>query len=169
MSLLSIVSLSLPLYVMGQYNSIPWNYPEISQYFHVLTYHQICIMGYQTYESLEKKKIDKCICFVINRQVHGLVIENQCYHVRSLEDAIRYAKELYPNKKRFLMGGSKTFQDAFEKKLIEKIYIVKIDKIYVGDVFFPKEYLESFSKQKEVPSQHFIEITYQEWNHHSFL
>jgi dihydrofolate reductase len=118
---------------------------------------------------LEKKKIDKCICFVINRQVHGLVIENQCYHVRSLEDAIRYAKELYPNKKRFLMGGSKTFQDAFKKKLIEKIYIVKIDKIYVGDVFFPKEYLESFSKQKEVPSQHFIEITYQEWNHNSFL
>ena len=150
-------------YLFGKNNKLPWNYLEDLLYFKEKTNDNIIIMGYQTYLSLEGRKLKNRIHFVIDKTVHGMIFEDGVYKFSSLENSISYAQEYFSHLSIFIIGGSKLFEKAFQLSLVHQLYITYIDKEYEGDVYFPFSYLSIFDCVSSIQSLQHPELYYQIW------
>ncbi len=150
-------------YVIGNKNGLPWNYREDLKFFKEKTMGQVVIMGYRTFESIGKSLPGR-INIVISNEVHGVIYEKGCYMMRRLEDAVEYAKENYPLKDIFVIGGSKIYQDSLEKCIFDKIYVTRICKEYEGDIFFPySSLITKYQPSSQLKSFYHPELIFEEW------
>lgn len=129
-------------YVIGNNNSIPWNFPKDLINFKKITTNNVCIMGRNTWESLPDryKPLPNRINIVISSKYYKnnklkdlgvLVFENTI-------DSIDFCKLHYSDKEVFIIGGSKLYEDSLNCKELNKMIITHIKYEYLGDVFFPK-------------------------------
>ena len=125
--------------VIGNKGHIPWDLPEDRKRFKELTLGGVLIMGRLTFQEI----YDKFGSGLPGRET--IVISgSQKYQgenyrtVVSLQDAINLAKEQFPKKEIFICGGESVYREAINQKLVEKMYITKVDLEPEGDTFFPE-------------------------------
>ena len=154
-------------YVIGNKNSLPWNYREDLNFFKEKTLGSVVIMGYQTFKSIGKSLPGR-INIVISNEVHGVIYEKRCYMMRKLKDAVEYAKENYPMKDIFIIGGSKIYQESLHQCVFDKIFVTRICKEYEGDIFFPYSLLtEKYQPSTQLKSFYHPELIFEEWIYQS--
>lgn len=165
MKIYLITAFSYPSFVMGSQNQLPWHYPEDLQHFKQKTLHSICIMGYRTFQSL-KKPLPNRINIVINKNVHGIIHENGCYHVNHVKKAFDYILNMFfhPDATVFIIGGSQIYKESLQWITFDSLFITKIHKEYKGDVYFPWiEHEPKYQLSDTKPSLLHPEITYETW------
>ena len=125
--------------VIGNKGRIPWDLPEDRQRFKKLTLGSVVIMGRRTFEEIFEKfgrGLPERETIVISKN-HDFAGEQFCT-ARSLEEAISFTKKQFPQKDIFICGGESIYKEAIAKKLVEKMYITKVDLEPEGDTFFPQ-------------------------------
>lgn len=125
--------------VIGKDGRIPWDLPQDRQNFKKLTSGNVVIMGRRTFEEIFVKfgrGLPDRETIVVSKN-HDFNGEQLCT-ARSLEDAIAFAKKQFPSKDIFICGGESIYREAISKKLVEKMYITKVDQEIEGDTFFPQ-------------------------------
>jgi dihydrofolate reductase len=116
--------------VIGVNNTLPWHVPEDLKRFRALTMGHHIIMGRKTYESLGRLLPGRTTVIVSrNRgyQVEGAVV------VHSLEEAMHFCQK---DEELFLIGGAQLYQEGL--KLVNKLYITRVDIEVHGDAFLPE-------------------------------
>lgn len=134
--------------VIGKDNQLLWRLPDDLKRFKHLTFGHPIIMGRKTYESIGKPLPGRT-SIVITRssgyEVEGVLV------VDSLEKAIDMARQQEANEA-FVIGGGEIYREALVKKLINKVYLTRVQTEIEGDTFF------------QIPNQDEWSITSQE-NH----
>lgn len=125
--------------VIGNKGRIPWDIPDDREHFKQLTLGSIVVMGRRTFEEIYKKfgaGLPGRETIVISKTTN---YEGANYRTAiSLEKALELAKSLFPQKEIFICGGESVYKEAIESKLVNKMYITKIDADIPGDAFFPE-------------------------------
>lgn len=125
--------------VIGNKGRIPWDIPDDREHFKQLTLGSIVVMGRRTFEEIYKKfgaGLPGRETIVISKTTN---YEGANYWTAiSLEKALELAKSLFPQKEIFICGGESVYKEAIESKLVNKMYITKIDADIPGDAFFPE-------------------------------
>ncbi len=140
-NLIAAVSKNL---VIGNKNGLPWKIPEDMKYFKELTTNNIVIMGYNTYLSLNKIPLKNRINVIITSKTISESTDENVIFI-SIDKMLTLIPKLditYPNKKIYIIGGEKLYK-YFLNNLIPyfnkvNLYITHIDKIYIGDAYFPE-------------------------------
>ena len=125
--------------VIGKNGRIPWDLPEDRKRFKELTTGNVVIMGRRTFEEIFAKfgrGLPDRETIVVSKN-HDFDGEQLCT-ARSLDEAIAVAREKFPSKDIFICGGESIYREAISKKLVEKMYITKVDLEIDGDTFFPQ-------------------------------
>lgn len=125
--------------VIGNKGHIPWDLPEDRQRFKKLTLGSVVIMGRRTFEEIFDKfgrglPDRETIVVSKTQDFNG----EQLYTARSLEDALLLAQKNFSEKDIFICGGESIYKEAITKKLVEKMYITKVNLEPEGDTFFPQ-------------------------------
>ena len=125
--------------VIGKNGRIPWDLPEDRKRFKELTTGNVVIMGRRTFEEIFARfgrGLPDRETIVVSKN-HDFDGEQLCT-ARSLDEAIAVAREKFPSKDIFICGGESIYREAISKKLVEKMYITKVDLEIDGDTFFPQ-------------------------------
>lgn len=125
--------------VIGNKGHIPWDLPEDRQRFKKLTLGSVLIMGRRTFQEI----YDKFGASLPGRETIVISTTQNYYGenyrtVASLQQAIDLAKNQFPEKDIFICGGESVYREAINQKLVEKMYITKVDLEPEGDTFFPQ-------------------------------
>ena len=125
--------------VIGNKGCIPWDLPDDREYFKKLTLGSVVIMGRRTFEEIYKKfgsGLPGRETIVLSKSKN---FQGDNYRtVISLQEAVKLAETLFPEKEIFICGGESVYQEAIAKNLVQKFYITEIDADIPGDAFFPK-------------------------------
>ena len=120
--------------VIGRDNQLIWKMPNDLKFFKEKTSGHFVIMGRKSYESLGKPLPNR-LNIVITRNtsyaVEGALV------VHSLQEALKLA-ENQKQKEVFILGGGEIYKQAFEKELVDKMYITEIKDSFEGDTYFPE-------------------------------
>lgn len=119
--------------VIGNQGKIPWDLPEDRERFKELTMGQVVIMGRRTFEEIGKPLPGR-ITYVVSTTVS--IEQEICHTASSLDIAIAEAKKKYPNKKIFLCGGERIYEEGMT--LAQEIYLTVLDIEVKGDTHFPE-------------------------------
>ena len=136
-------------YVIGNDNIIPWYYKEDLQYFRKITTEttdkfkkNIVIMGCNTHMSISNNILKNRINIVITTK--ELENKDTIYYVNSIGNALELCEKLIGDnsaEKVFIIGGEsiyKSFNNPKYYKVLDKIYITRIYKDFVGNKYFYK-------------------------------
>lgn len=131
----------------GKDGKIPWHIPEDFKHFKETTKGTICIMGRKTYEDMlemvksrqkKKKKIKEILpgrtCMVLTRQ-EGYEAEGATAYP-SLTEAVQSIDD-GDEREVFILGGEKLFIQALTDASKVYMTVVKDEKGYDCDRFFP--------------------------------
>jgi len=148
-------------YVIGNDNKLPWSYKEDLEYFKTITtttrkekYKNAVIMGYNTWVSIGKKLKNR-INIIITSKASTLndyyekeeknklsdIDVSDIYYVDSLGSAIDVCKNSYNKiiENIFIIGGESIYYYFFKSyfyKMLDKIYITKINRDIPGNKYF---------------------------------
>lgn len=129
--------------VIGNKGGIPWRFTEDFKHFKRTTTGNPCIMGRKTWDSLpvNYKPLPDRPNIVVTR--NSVQLENDCFSENvffeeSLEEAVDFAIVAYPYKEIFIIGGSQIYQQALEKKLVDRVLASEVKGVHEGDTFFPE-------------------------------
>lgn len=131
-------------YALGKNNELIYNIPADLIRFKHMTTDNVVIMGWNTHQSLPKKKLPNRINIVItNREVENPV-EGVIYK-SSLNIAIRDAADFYPDKKIFIIGGATIYAEAMADLIPgDRVYLTKVHNTRPADVYFPEYDVKDF-------------------------
>jgi dihydrofolate reductase len=130
--MINLIAAYDPNRVMGKHNSLPWRIKEDMSFFKQTTTDNIVIMGRNTYESIGKP-LPKRLNIVLTKNK----LDANVYCFSNFEESISFCKKINLNKKIFVIGGCKLYKYVLDNKLVDKMYISKINKEYDGDIVFP--------------------------------
>tara|TARA_Y100000593_G_C4299960_1_gene332803 strand:- start:1645 stop:2157 length:513 start_codon:yes stop_codon:yes gene_type:complete len=119
---------------IGIDGNLPWHLPADLKHFKETTMGKPVIMGRKTYESIGKPLPGR-LNIVLSKS-GWTPVSNGVIVMESLEDAIEYATDLYPNSEIFIIGGGNLYEQAVH--LVERMYITKVDAAPECDAFFPE-------------------------------
>jgi dihydrofolate reductase len=113
--------------LIGNKNSLPWNFSEDLQHFKKTTSGNFVIMGKKTFQSIGKPLSEREI-IVLSRSPEfnpqGVKV------ARSIEEALSIAKE-----KVFIAGGASIYKQFLSRA--DKMILTVINKKFEGDKYFP--------------------------------
>ncbi len=136
MSKVILVSAMSKNRVIGRDGKLPWHISKDFKFFKSKTENSILVMGRRTYESLGKPLPNRINVVVTSQENYptpeGVVV------VESIDKAMEYANKNHPEITISVGGGSRIFEEALEKNLVDEMYLTFINKEYEGDTFFPK-------------------------------
>lgn len=135
--------------VIGNDNTIPWNYTETIEYFDLITLFEqnmsdrknIIICGYNTYKLFSFNNRIKIVITSKKKEDYNIYDDN-LFFVDSIGSAMEYARNLIDKKignKIFISGGEsiyKYFFTSFFYRYLDKVYITYINKDFDGNKFF---------------------------------
>ena len=122
--------------VIGKDNDLIWDFPKDMRFFKEKTSGHHVIMGRKNFESIPTKYRP------LPNRTNIIVTRQQNYHadntivVNSIEEGLKIASENNDNEP-FIIGGGEIYEIALKKDLVDKIYLTKIHKEFIGDTFFP--------------------------------
>jgi len=115
---------------IGKNNDLLWHIPDDLKRFKKITTGHTVIMGKRTYESLPRRPLPNRRNIVIT-DVPGEQMEG-CTMAYSIDEAI---DKCDPAEESFIIGGASIYRQFLP--LANRLYLTKIHKNFVGDVFFP--------------------------------
>lgn len=134
---------------IGKNNNLLFHIKEDLAFFKKTTLNKHILMGRKTFESLPG---------VLPNRKHLVITRDKNYSVdnenvevyNNLLDIINKYKE--SNEELFIIGGGEIYKQALDSKLIDKLYITKVDKIVNdADVFFPQISEKEYSLESITP------------------
>ena len=142
--------------VIGKNNWLPWDIPEELQHFRKTTENGTIIMGRRTYDSIGRP-MPKRVNIVVS--AHVKQVNNDSVIVcPTVEAAISKAETF--GKQIFIIGGAQIFQQALDKKLVDKMYLSYIKKEYDGDTYFPEFDESEWTVESKEPHEQFEIVKY---------
>jgi len=113
--------------VIGNGDVLPWHFPEDLAYFKEKTLGKSVVMGERTYRGIGKKLKGRKV-IVLSRS--GESFEG-AVTAKSIKEAL-----LLGEGEVMIAGGRSVYKQFL--KLADTVYLTKISKDYIGDVYFPK-------------------------------
>lgn len=155
---------------IGLQKGLPWNCKEELSIFKNKTNNNIIIVGRRTAETLPKLQDRIVIC--VSRSGILKRDENQCIVVPSINQGILYAKEHFGDKKIFIAGGSRIYNEILCDNIgcIETMHISIMKDSYICD----KNILLDLSKWVIHTKEEYNEfmhytMTYSRYNEYQYL
>lgn len=148
--------------VIGTKGDLPWNLPDDMKFFQRTTLNHHIITGRKNYESIPARfrPLRDRVNIIVTRDndypAPGAVV------VGSLEEGIELARRA-GEKELFIIGGGQLFSEAFEKDLVERLYLTTVHGRPHGDVFFPeigKKWKVVWSERHEKDQRHAYAFTF---------
>lgn len=142
--------------VIGKEGGLPWNLPDDMKFFQRTTLNHHVISGRKSYESIAprfrplKDRVNIVVTSHKKYDAPGAIV------VHSLMDAIEIARKA-DEKEAFLIGGGQLYAEAFEKGLVDRLYLTTVHAKPDGDVFFPeigKGWKEVWSEKHKADERH---------------
>jgi len=131
-------------------NQIPWFFKKDLQFFKNLTNNSVVIMGRNTWETIpdEHRPLKNRINIIVSTTMHEDEIKDyeNTYLARSFEESVLK----YPNKKQWVIGGRQLYLNAILSKLVDEVYITKINNDYECDNIFPLTQLLNFYNYDQI-------------------
>lgn len=120
--------------VIGYNNKIPWYLPEDLKRFKEITQDSTVIMGRKTFESIGKPLPNR-----LNIVISNTLKQNETRDIIVSKSLVRALLKCPIDKKIFIIGGQKLFQESLDRNIVDVLYItdVLLDDIQ-GDAFFPE-------------------------------
>ena len=143
--MLSIIVAKAKNNIIGKDNSLIWHMPEDLKRFKKLTTGHTIIMGRRTFESLGRILPNRHHVILCNDMKMNIDDEN----VEILEDISMLDKYINSDEENFVIGGATMYKLLMP--YANKMYITKIDKDFVGDVYFPEIKDEEWKVTSEKP------------------
>lgn len=131
--------------VIGKDNKLIWHLPEDLKRFKQITTGKNIIMGRKTFESLGRVLPNRKHIILCNDMEMDIDNEN----VEILDDISKLDKYINSDEENFVIGGATIYKLLMP--YVNKLYITKINKDFVGDVYFPEikeEEWKEISKEK---------------------
>ena len=122
--------------VIGSKGELPWHLPDDMKFFQRTTVNHHVITGRKNYESIPERFRP------LRDRVNIVVTRTQGYQApgawvcASLEAAIDIAR-VADQKEVFIIGGGELYREAFEKDLVQRVYLTTVHGNPKGDVKFP--------------------------------
>ena len=147
MNLCLIVAVSSNGYI-GKDGTLPWQISEDLKRFRKITSNSVVIMGRNTFLSIGKALPNR-ENIIVSTTLKS--IEN-CLIVNTLDEAINFSKEKFPEKDIFLIGGYAIYKAG--ETFADTLYVTKVDVEVEGDVSLPDFDWENW---KEVERENFFD------------
>lgn len=142
--------------VIGSNNQLLYKIHDDLERFKRLTTDNIIIMGRKTYETLPHGCLSNRINIVLTKNTDFCATANDdLFIVHDLEMLQDLIQTLFPNKKIFVIGGAKVYQEFLEKDLVECLELTQVFDDADGDAFFPSIDYDDWQEVHCVP--HFDE------------
>ena len=148
--------------VIGNEGRIPWKIKGEQRRFKELTTGNVVIMGRRSYEEIGRPLPNR---FTIVVSATAKYEAENCITVSSVEEALKYAKEVRPFENVYFAGGAGIYKEGI--KYAEKLFVTEVELEPQGDTFFPdfdeKEYVKTVDEfvDGEIP---FSYVTYTKIN-----
>jgi dihydrofolate reductase len=137
-----VVAYCVPSRGIGMKGTIPWRLPADLEHFYQITKGGVVIMGKNTWESIpiSKRPLKDRINIVLTRHPEQLSGNPDAIYT-SLSEALGYCSS---DKKIFVIGGSKLYEESINHPNCCRIHITEIYKNVECDTFFPFIHLDQF-------------------------
>ena len=120
---------------LGKDNKLLFRLKKDMEHFKNITTDNVVIMGRKTYESIGKTLPNR-VNIVLSRNMKS---NEDFYTFDSIEKAIEWSKENYPQKEIFIIGGASVYDKALKDDIVDKLYMTKIKRtVEDADAFFPE-------------------------------
>ena len=120
---------------LGKDNKLLFRLKKDMAHFKNITTDNVVIMGRKTYESIGKTLPNR-VNIVLSRNMKS---NEDFYTFDSIEKAIEWSKENYPQKEIFIIGGASVYDKALKDDIVDKLYMTKIKQtVEDADAFFPQ-------------------------------
>lgn len=120
---------------LGKNNKLLFRLKKDMAHFKNITTDNVVIMGRKTYESIGKTLPNR-VNIVLSRNMES---NEDFYTFDSIEKAIEWSKENYPQKEIFIIGGASVYDKALKDDIVDKLYMTKIKQtVEDADAFFPE-------------------------------
>lgn len=120
---------------IGKDNKVLFRLKKDMAHFKNITTDNVVIMGRKTYESIGKTLPNR-VNIVLSRKMES---NEDFYTFDSIEKAIEWSKENYPQKEIFIIGGASVYDKALKDDIVDKLYMTKIKQtVEDADAFFPE-------------------------------
>ena len=120
---------------LGKDNKLLFRLKKDMAHFKNITTDNVVIMGRKTYESIGKTLPNR-VNIVLSRNMES---NEDFYTFDSIEKAIEWSKENYPQKEIFIIGGASVYDKALKDDIVDKLYMTKIKQtVEDADAFFPE-------------------------------
>jgi dihydrofolate reductase len=149
---------------LGKNNDLLFHLPEDMAFFRTRTKNTVVIMGRKTWESLPEKfrPLPHRENIIITRQKDYDAPGGAVVH--SLNEALDFAKNNFPDKEIFIMGGGQIYTEALP--VADRLYLTLVEGDKEADIFFPA-YEDRFTivdkkeraQSSTGPSFQFVELT----------
>lgn len=122
---------------LGKDNKLLFSLKKDMLHFKNITTDNVVIMGRKTYESIGKTLPNRVNIVLSRNMING---DNDNFYVfDSIENAIKWSKENYPQKEIFIIGGASVYDKALKDDIVDKLYMTKIKQtVDDADAFFPE-------------------------------
>ncbi|MFT3883969.1 MAG: dihydrofolate reductase [Flavobacteriales bacterium] len=148
--------------VIGKDGGLPWNLPDDMKFFQRTTLNHHVISGRKNYESIPARfrPLRDRVNIVVTRDAQykapGATVKT------SLEEALDVARKAEQNEV-FIIGGGQLYQQAFDAKLVDRIYLTLVHAKVEGDVKFPdigKGWKVVWQERHEADARHAYAFTF---------
>lgn len=120
---------------LGKDNKLLFRLKKDMAHFKNITTDNVVIMGRKTYESIGKTLPNR-VNIVLSRDMES---NEDFYTFDSIEKAIEWSKENYPQKEIFIIGGASVYDKVLKDDMVDKLYMTKIKQtVEDADAFFPE-------------------------------
>lgn len=120
---------------LGKNNKLLFRLKKDMAHFKNITTDNVVIMGRKTYESIGKTLPNR-VNIILSRDMES---NEDFYTFDSIEKAIEWSKENYPQKEIFIIGGASVYDKALKDDIVDKLYMTKIKQtVEDADAFFPE-------------------------------
>ncbi|HEY0976431.1 MAG TPA: dihydrofolate reductase [Flavobacteriales bacterium] len=148
--------------VIGRKGGLPWSLPDDMKFFQRTTLNHHVITGRKNWESIPEKyrPLRDRVNIVVTREADYKAPGALVRH--SLDEALDIARAA-DAKEVFIIGGGQLYAEAFERKLVERVYVTEIHAKIEGDTFFPKlgkEWKEVWSQEHGKDERHAHAFTF---------
>lgn len=132
-------------FLIGNGNKLPWHYSADLKYFKKLTINNAVLMGYNTYLSI-KNRLGRALPNRINYCLTYLdYLDDDVIVVKDLEELLCSYKN---SGELFIIGGKMIYEMLLDKA--DRLYITKINKEFVGDVYFPHVNFDNYIQKSSI-------------------
>lgn len=121
--------------VLGKDNDLLYYLPSDLKNFKSLTTDNVVIMGKNTYDSLPIKPLPNRENIVLTSDTELEVPNGHVCH--SITDCLELCRQLYSDKKIFVIGGASIYRQFLSLGVVDKMFISHVHDDADGDVYFP--------------------------------